>query len=87
MRKTGGNNLPYISLFLRHRYNLSSLFAPAIWSLLNYLHGSLTGGITVPDTTVKPGPTNVPNAYLLYNEYICYDISQVRLRYLLRVRM
>ena len=36
---------------------------------------------------VPAGPTNVPNAYLLYNEYIVYDVSQVRLRYLLRVKL
>jgi poly [ADP-ribose] polymerase len=40
-----------------------------------------------PDTSVLPGATNVPNAGLYYNEYICYDVKQVRLRYLLRVRM
>jgi poly [ADP-ribose] polymerase len=37
--------------------------------------------------SVTPGPTNVPNAYLQYNEFIAYDIAQVRLRYLFRVRM
>jgi poly [ADP-ribose] polymerase len=36
---------------------------------------------------VKPGPTNVDNASLYYNEYIVYDVAQVRLRYLLRVKM
>jgi poly [ADP-ribose] polymerase len=40
-----------------------------------------------PDVSVASGPTNVPNAYLLYNEYIVYDVAQVRLRYLLRVKM
>lgn len=40
-----------------------------------------------PDMKVKPGPTNVDNAYLYYNEYIVYDVTQVRLRYLLRVKM
>jgi poly [ADP-ribose] polymerase len=40
-----------------------------------------------PDMSVKPGPTNVPGAYLQYNEYITYDVAQVRLRYLFRVRM
>jgi poly [ADP-ribose] polymerase len=40
-----------------------------------------------PDTSVKPGDTNVQGAGLWYNEYICYDVSQVRLRYLLRVKM
>jgi poly [ADP-ribose] polymerase len=40
-----------------------------------------------PDVTVKPGNTNVTGASLQYNEYIAYDVAQVRLRYLLRVRM
>ena len=40
-----------------------------------------------PDVTTEPGDTNVPGAYLQYNEYITYDFAQVRLRYLLRVRM
>ncbi|KAI1754104.1 poly polymerase catalytic domain-containing protein [Xylaria castorea] len=59
---------------------------PSTWKDAECVHPSLKG-IKMPDTTVKPGPTSVPNAYLQYNEYICYDISQVRLRYLLRVRM
>ncbi|KAI1482462.1 hypothetical protein K445DRAFT_18163 [Daldinia sp. EC12] len=59
---------------------------PSKWKDAECVHPSLKG-VKMPDTSVKPGPTNVPNAYLLYNEYICYDISQVRLRYLLRVRM
>ncbi|KAL1581927.1 hypothetical protein WHR41_09215 [Cladosporium halotolerans] len=50
------------------------------------LHPSLKG-VRMPDTTVSPGSTNVPGAYLMYNEFICYDVSQVRLRYLLRVKM
>jgi poly [ADP-ribose] polymerase len=40
-----------------------------------------------PDTSVAPGDTNVPGAGLYYNEYICYDVAQVRLRYLFRVKM
>ena len=40
-----------------------------------------------PDTTTAPGETNYPNVGLYYNEYICYDVAQVRLRYLLRVNM
>ncbi|KAI0111590.1 PARP-domain-containing protein [Daldinia grandis] len=59
---------------------------PSQWKDAECIHPSLKG-VKMPDTNVKPGPTGVPNAYLLYNEYICYDISQVRLRYLLRVRI
>lgn len=40
-----------------------------------------------PDVAITPGDTNVAGAYLQYNEYITYDVAQVRLRYLLRVRM
>ena len=40
-----------------------------------------------PDTTQRPGDTGVPGTYLQYNEFICYDVAQVRLRYLLRVKM
>ncbi|RYP02514.1 hypothetical protein DL765_010734 [Monosporascus sp. GIB2] len=59
---------------------------PSKWKDAACVHESLKG-VMMPDTTVLPGPTGVPNAYLQYNEYICYDVSQVRLRYLLRVRM
>ncbi|KAI4719294.1 PARP-domain-containing protein [Aureobasidium sp. EXF-10727] len=60
--------------------------APKAWKDAGCIHPSLAGA-TMPDTTEDPGNTNVPGAYLLYNEYICYDIAQVRLRYLLRVKM
>ncbi|KAI1202306.1 poly polymerase catalytic domain-containing protein [Nemania serpens] len=59
---------------------------PSKWKDAGCVHPSLKG-VKMPDITVKPGPTGYPNAYLQYNEYICYDTSQVRLRYLLRVRM
>ncbi|KAI4944489.1 hypothetical protein J4E86_009548 [Alternaria arbusti] len=44
-------------------------------------------GCMMPDVSTPPGATNVPNAYLQYNEYIAYDVAQVKLRYLLRVQM
>lgn len=50
------------------------------------LHPSLTGA-KMPDTTQDPGATGVSGAYLQYNEFICYNVAQVRLRYLLRVKM
>ncbi|TDZ38846.1 Poly [ADP-ribose] polymerase 2 [Colletotrichum trifolii] len=56
---------------------------PLKWQDASCVHESLKG----PDTSVTPGPTNVPNAYLQYNEYIVYDVAQVRLRYLFRVKM
>ncbi|KAI1269123.1 PARP-domain-containing protein [Xylariaceae sp. FL1019] len=63
------------------------LVGPSQWKDASCVHPSLKG-VQMPKTdTAKPGQTNVNGAYLQYNEYICYDISQVRLRYLLRVRM
>ncbi|XXG98664.1 hypothetical protein Hte_004992 [Hypoxylon texense] len=59
---------------------------PTLWKDAECIH-PLLKGVRIPDTDVKPGATGVPGAHLLYNEYICYDISQVRLRYLFRVRM
>ncbi|KAK2001053.1 PARP-domain-containing protein [Colletotrichum falcatum] len=59
---------------------------PSQWKDAGCVNPSLKG-VKMPDMSVKPGNTNVPNAYLLYNEYIVYDLAQVRLRYLFRVRM
>ena len=46
--------------------------------------------VTLPDGVVVPlgKATRTPrtDTVLEYNEYICYDITQIRLRYLLRVR-
>ncbi|KAF2770554.1 PARP-domain-containing protein [Teratosphaeria nubilosa] len=50
-------------------------------------------GVMMPDTAQPPVDTGVSGygshgyAPLMYNEYICYNVAQVRLRYLLRVRM
>ncbi|KAK4565371.1 hypothetical protein LTR86_003988 [Recurvomyces mirabilis] len=60
--------------------------APKGWKDAKCVHPSLEG-VMMPDTTDAPGETNVVGGYLQYNEYICYDVAQVRLRYLLRVRM
>ncbi|KAK4160598.1 putative poly polymerase 2 [Cladorrhinum sp. PSN259] len=60
---------------------------PLKWKDAACVHPSLEG-VSMPDTTVKPGDTPVSNkATLYYNEYIAYDIAQVRLRYLFRVKM
>lgn len=60
--------------------------APKGWKDAGSVHPSLAG-VRMPDTKDAPGPTNEPGAYLQYNEYICYDVAQVRLRYLFRVNM
>ncbi|CAM1507898.1 Fc.00g047460.m01.CDS01 [Cosmosporella sp. VM-42] len=59
---------------------------PTKWMDAGAVHESLKG-IKMPDTNTKPGPTKVKNAGLFYNEYIAYDVAQVKLRYLLRVKM
>ncbi|KAK8027185.1 hypothetical protein PG991_004241 [Apiospora marii] len=60
---------------------------PSQWKDAQCVHPSLQG-VKMPDTSAaKPGPTHVPNAYLMYNEYITYNIAQIRLRYLFRIRM
>lgn len=59
---------------------------PSLWKDASCLHSSLAG-VKMPSTRrVPPGPTKVPSS-LLYNEYICYDVAQIRLRYLFRVKM
>ncbi|KAI1456862.1 PARP-domain-containing protein [Annulohypoxylon moriforme] len=57
---------------------------PRAWKDGGYIHPSLTG-VQVPDTQGMH-PTGAPSV-LMYNEYICYNVAQVRLRYLFRVRM
>ncbi|KAI0889458.1 PARP-domain-containing protein [Annulohypoxylon maeteangense] len=57
---------------------------PASWKDAGYIHPSLKG-IIVPDTQGML-PTGIPSS-LVYNEYVCYDVAQVRLRYLFRIRM
>jgi poly [ADP-ribose] polymerase len=59
---------------------------PKVWKDAGCVHPSLAG-VYMPDTEIFPTDTNVAGAYLQYNEYIAYDIAQVRLRYLFRVRM
>jgi len=60
--------------------------APRGWKDAGCVHADLKG-VKMPEVSTEPGATNEPNAYLQYNEYIVYDVSQVRLRYLLRVQM
>lgn len=47
----------------------------------------LTLDASQPDPKGTPGRTDVLQASLLYNEYICYDVAQVQLRYLFRVKI
>jgi len=60
---------------------------PKAWKDAKCIHSDLAG-VQVPDVvSVKPGPTNEDGAYLQYNEYIVYDVAQIKLRYLFRVSM
>lgn len=60
--------------------------APNGWKDAGSVHPDLKG-IKMPDVSTEPGPTDESDASLFYNEYIVYDVSQVKLRYLFRVQM
>ncbi|KIH92788.1 poly [ADP-ribose] polymerase [Sporothrix brasiliensis 5110] len=60
--------------------------APPAWKDASAVHKDLAG-VQMPDVSSPPTDTNVPNAGLYYNEYIVYDVNQIRLRYLFRVKM
>lgn len=62
---------------------VSKLFTDTVFECA----GSTDDCVFQPDMTEPPGPTGIPNAWLQYNEYIAYDVAQLRLRYLLRVEM
>ena len=44
----------------------------------------MIGDIIVPNGEGKT--QNIPNSSLLYNEFIVYDIAQIRMKYLLRLK-
>ncbi|KAB8349786.1 hypothetical protein FH972_023800 [Carpinus fangiana] len=45
-------------------------------------------GVQMPDPKLEPGDQKQhPTAYLQYNEYICYDVAQIKIKYLLRFAM
>ncbi|KAF3771114.1 hypothetical protein M406DRAFT_285995 [Cryphonectria parasitica EP155] len=61
--------------------------SPSVWEDAGCIHPSLQG-VKVPDTKAAPPKRNDSIASsLVYNEYICYDVAQIRLRYLFRVKM
>ncbi|KAK0609522.1 poly-ribose polymerase-like protein [Bombardia bombarda] len=59
---------------------------PSKWKDAECVHPSLEG-VKMPDPSTPPGDTDVRNSSLYYNEYIAYDVAQVRLRYLFHVKM
>ncbi|KAF5707887.1 hypothetical protein FMUND_10870 [Fusarium mundagurra] len=58
---------------------------PIQWIDAVDIHESLIG-IEMPDPAFDPGDTSYPYAPSNYNKYICYDESQIHIRYLVRIR-
>jgi poly [ADP-ribose] polymerase len=58
---------------------------PQGWKDAGCVHKDLEG-VLMPDVSAAPGPSGTAG-YLLYNEYIVYDVAQIRQKYLLRVKM
>lgn len=63
-------------------------YIPPDWITADILHPNLEG-VEMPNFADYGDSiaSKEVGLQLLYNEYICYDIAQVRLRYLFRVRM
>ena len=59
---------------------------PAGWKDAGCVHPSLKG-VSMPDISTAPGDSGEGDAWLQYDEFICYDIAQVKLRYLVRTAM
>ena len=59
---------------------------PKGWKDAGCLHPDLEG-VSMPDVKEEPGPSTENDVALRYDEFICYAVEQVRLRYLLRVKM
>ncbi|KAL8828885.1 MAG: hypothetical protein Q9191_002337 [Dirinaria sp. TL-2023a] len=62
--------------------------APQGWTDAGIIHDSLQG-VQMPDVSQGIGDNKAANAngYLMYNEYIAYDVAQLRLKYLFRIGM
>ncbi|KAI4240602.1 MAG: hypothetical protein LQ352_007610 [Teloschistes flavicans] len=62
--------------------------APQGWKDAGFISDDLEG-VTIPDVSKGVGDNKAANAngYLMYNEYICYNVAQLRLKYLFRVTM
>ncbi|KAL5340119.1 poly polymerase catalytic domain-containing protein [Aspergillus crustosus] len=59
---------------------------PGGWKDAGCIHPDLQG-VQVPDVASGPGQHSGNQGYLQYNEYIVYDVAQIRLRYLFFVDM
>ncbi|KAL8725532.1 MAG: hypothetical protein Q9166_007286 [cf. Caloplaca sp. 2 TL-2023] len=62
--------------------------APQGWTDAGFINEDLEG-VQIPDVSKGIGDNKAANAngYLMYNEYICYDVAQIKLKYLFRVGM
>ncbi|KAL8852744.1 MAG: hypothetical protein Q9221_002374 [Calogaya cf. arnoldii] len=62
--------------------------APQGWTDAGFINENLEG-VQIPDTSKGIGDNKAANAngYLMYNEYICYNVAQLKLKYLFRVGM
>ncbi|KAL8932219.1 MAG: hypothetical protein Q9216_006921 [Gyalolechia sp. 2 TL-2023] len=60
--------------------------APQGWTDAGMVNENLEG-VTMPDVEKGIGDNKAKNAngYLMHNEYICYNVAQMKLRYLFRV--
>ncbi|EXL66119.1 hypothetical protein FOPG_17686 [Fusarium oxysporum f. sp. conglutinans race 2 54008] len=79
--KTGNvtNKSNKYSTFIRGRTG------PTQWIDAADIHESLIG-IEMPDPTCDPSDTSYPYAPSNYNKYICYNESQIQIRYLVRIQ-
>ncbi|KAL8850724.1 MAG: hypothetical protein Q9221_004372 [Calogaya cf. arnoldii] len=62
--------------------------APQGWKDAGFINEKLEG-VQIPDVSKGIGDNKAANAngYLIYNEYICYDVAQLKLKYLFTVGM
>ncbi|KAF4120713.1 hypothetical protein GMORB2_2717 [Geosmithia morbida] len=59
---------------------------PSKWTDACIVNDGLKG-IKMPDPDTPPSTICENDRVLYYNEYICYDVAQVKIRYLFRVKM
>lgn len=60
--------------------------APPAWKDAGCVHSNLEG-VMMPDVKSRPPANTGTGASLFYNEYIVYDVAQIRQRYLFHVQM
>jgi poly [ADP-ribose] polymerase 2/3/4 len=62
--------------------------APVAWVDAGDVISEELEGVIIPDPKKEPGDQKQhPHAHLQYNEYIAYDVAQIRLRYLVRFQL